>query len=264
MADEININKKRYLIVIDSSLLKGDPGDDGADGTIAAFLPLNSSDIVQDGVVRNGETLDDLLNELLHAVISILNFSANAGSIFEKGQSFSSITFSWTVSDNITSQSISGTNVVPPTLDPADRTAVVSFSPDLDDDGSISLFVDDGTGLTGSQDTSGTNIRFMQKVHWGKDEIPGTINSAFILGLPSSSLQENGGTNFDVTTGTNEYIWIAAPASFGDLSIFAGGFLGGFESKVIVSHTNASGFTENYNVYRSTNDKLGLTHISSL
>ena len=261
--DELNINKKRYLITPDIANLKGDPGEDGADGNINSFLPINTSNLNHDGALRTNEGVDDLLDELLHVVLVVLSFAADAGNVFEQGQSFSSLAFTWTIGSTITSQSIAGTNVTPPTLEAADRTAVVSFSPDLDDDGTIVLSVDDGTGLPASLDSKSYNINFYWKVHWGKAVIPGAINSAFILGLSDESLQGDANLDFTLSTASTEYIWIAAPSSYGDLLIKAGGFIGGFESKVIVSHSNGSGApAENYNVYRSTHDNLGSTNIT--
>lgn len=73
----------------------------------------------------------------------------------------------------------------------------------------------------------------------------------------SKALQSNKAKTFDVTTGSGQYIWYAIPSRYGTPSFNVGGFDGGFSKVSTVSYTNPSGYTENYDVYRSDNANLG-------
>ena len=66
---------------------------------------------------------------------------------------------------------------------------------------------------------------------------------------------------FTVDARAGEYIVYALPARLGAVTFFVGGFEGGFEEPVEQVLTNASGYQEPYNVYRSTNANLGETTV---
>ena len=100
-------------------------------------------------------------------------------------------------------------------------------------------------------------ILIRDKIHWGKAAIPTTINSAFILGLSNSALVSSKSKTFTLTAGANEYVWFASPTHLGTCTFTVGGFTGGFSLVSTISHTNASGGTTNYYVYRSDNANLG-------
>ena len=87
-----------------------------------------------------------------------------------------------------------------------------------------------------------------------------SINSSFILSL-TRKLQSGRGTSFTSNAGVDVYVWYAHKKSLGIANFVAGGFAGGFEAPVTVSFTNASGFTEDYYVYRSTNPQIGVVSI---
>jgi hypothetical protein len=94
------------------------------------------------------------------------------------------------------------------------------------------------------------------------------FKSAVSGGLTESLIESNSGAlrsgrafdrNFSVT-GSPEYLWIIVPASYGGLTSFvnpANGFAVPFEAPEVVSVTNAYGWVENYNCYRSTNQTAG-------
>lgn len=62
-----------------------------------------------------------------------------------------------------------------------------------------------------------------------------------------------------------EYIWFAfrdqLQTDDGNPTFTVGGFPGGFTDKGTVSHTNDSGFTETYRLWRSDNAALGSTTV---
>lgn len=66
---------------------------------------------------------------------------------------------------------------------------------------------------------------------------------------------------FTVTAGAGQYLIYSYPSRLGTATFTVGGFAGGFNPPATVSITNASGYTENYYVYRSVNTNLGLTTV---
>lgn len=74
-------------------------------------------------------------------------------------------------------------------------------------------------------------------------------------------LSENTARTITVDAGTDEYIIYAIPARLGTVLFYVSGFEGGFEEPVAMNIANASGYSESYNVYRSTRSSLGNTTI---
>lgn len=109
-------------------------------------------------------------------------------------------------------------------------------------------------------DEKTVTLQFLPKVYWGA-AASGTVNSAFVLALSGSALATGKARTFTVSAGSGQYIWFASPVSYGACTFKVGGFDGGFEAAQTVSVTNASGYTQNYYVYRSTNANLGSTTV---
>lgn len=105
-------------------------------------------------------------------------------------------------------------------------------------------------------------FHFWPKVYYGAAASPESVNSAFLLGLANGVMTGSRARTFSVNAGANQYIWYAVPARYGACTFKVGGFDGGFEAAQTVSVTNASGHTENYYVYRSTNAALGNTSVT--
>ena len=68
--------------------------------------------------------------------------------------------------------------------------------------------------------------------------------------------------SFTVSAGDGQYILFALPVALGVPTFKVGGFEGGFELQGEFDFTNASGHTEAYRLYRSTNAGLGSTTVS--
>lgn len=104
-------------------------------------------------------------------------------------------------------------------------------------------------------------VHFYPKVYYGVSTIPSSVNSAFVIGLTNGVLTSTRARTISVNATTGKYIWYASPVRYGACSFKIGGFDGGFEAAQTVSVTNASGHTEDYYVYRSTNPSLGNTTV---
>lgn len=104
-------------------------------------------------------------------------------------------------------------------------------------------------------------LAFMNRVYYGVASIPASVNSAFVTGLANKVLSTTKARTITLNVTSGNYAWYASPTRLGACTFKVGGFDGGFEPAQTVSVTNASGYTENYYVYRSTNPSLGSTQI---
>lgn len=106
-------------------------------------------------------------------------------------------------------------------------------------------------------DTSDVTITLNNKRFWGVTTKTSGFTEADVEGLAGSELSNSGSKTFNSTTGSGEYVLWASRTALGTRTFTVGGFEGGFQSPETVSITNASGYTEDYYVYRSTNSNLG-------
>lgn len=104
-------------------------------------------------------------------------------------------------------------------------------------------------------------ISFQPKVYWGVSN-KASLESADILALASNALAGSRARTFSVSAGDGEYIYYAIPSSFGTPTFNVGGFDGGFVKAGTVSHQNASGYTQDYDVWKSVNAALGQTSVT--
>lgn len=106
-------------------------------------------------------------------------------------------------------------------------------------------------------------FHFYPNLYWGVSSVANNPTSALVTGLANKQLSGTKAKTFTVNAGTGQYIYFCCPtrSPYGACTFKVGGFDGGFEAAQTVSVTNASGYTENYYVYRSTNQSLGQTTV---
>ena len=110
--------------------------------------------------------------------------------------------------------------------------------------------------LTSSIYSNVVNINFLPKVYWGTSEIK-TYDDSFVLGLENSTLTSTTQRNINVNASSTEYIYYVLPSSFSQPTFIVNGFEGGFIKEETISFTNASGYTSNYDIWRSNQKNLG-------
>lgn len=197
------------------------------------------------------ETVGDALDSLLYVPIAINSFTNSVGTK-EMGTVVTSVTFNWTTNKTPTSIDLAGTS-----LEPELKTYTLSDL-SISSAKSWTLTVTDEK-ISASKTTS---VSFTNGVYYGVGSATAEqVDSSFILGL-SKSLQTGKGKTFNANPGSGEYIYYALPTRYGTPSFYVGGFEGGFDKLVTIEFTNASGYTENYDVYRSTNAALGSTDVT--
>ena len=108
--------------------------------------------------------------------------------------------------------------------------------------------------------TKQVTISFQPKVYWGVAD-GSNYDDAVLLGLGNGALSGSKGRTFSANAGGGQYIVYAIPSSFGTPTFNVGGFDGGFKKVKTFSHTNASGYAQNYDVWQSVNAGLGQTTV---
>ena len=193
------------------------------------------------------EALDKILDKLYYIKPSITSFNMSPSTTqYEKGQTVSSLSFTWSYNKNITSQSLSNCNIAL-----SDRKA--TYSTPITSNKSFTLTCSDGENTV----SASKNITFLDKLYWGS-KAEGKIDSAFILSLSNSNFATAKAGTYSMTVAKGEYGYIAMPTSIGVLSsVWIGGFEATVDDMGEIDFTNASGYTSKYKIYRTGKSGLG-------
>lgn len=191
-------------------------------------------------------TLQGQMADLLYKEISITSFTNNK-STQEIGSSVTAVTLTWAFNKT----------PVRVTLDGEER-AVNSTGESLT---GLSITANKTWKLQATDErnytaTRTTSISFLNGVYYGVATAPKTYDSEFVKGL-TKTLRSSKLTSFTVTAGEGQYIYYCIPTRFGTASFKVGGFDGGIALVDTISFTNASGYTEDYYIYRSDYPNLG-------
>ena len=179
------------------------------------------------------------LDSLEYKSIVINSFSA-APPVSEIGSS-QTITLSWALNKQATSQNINGTPVTGNTKQYIGVTSNQTYT----------LNVSDGQ----TSASKSVSVSFANRIYYGAAADLTTVTAL------TSLLSNNPERTITVDAGAGEYIIYAIPARLGDATFFVSGFEGGFEDPEEQALTNGSGYQETYKVYRSTRAGLGETTI---
>ncbi|HJB29738.1 MAG TPA: hypothetical protein IAA06_13240 [Candidatus Blautia faecavium] len=109
--------------------------------------------------------------------------------------------------------------------------------------------------------TKSATIGFQPKIYWGTADSKEAYTSEDILALEGSALASSKSKTFTVNADAGKHILFVSPSSFGTPSFNVGGFDGGFTKAGTVSHQNAQGYEQNYDVWKSVQPGLGRTTV---
>lgn len=191
------------------------------------------------------------IEDLAYEPMAISAFSNNVNTV-EMGSTVDAVTLNWTLNKTPKSQKVDNTAV-----DAALRTLVLTGQGITAD----KTFTLSATDERDKIVTKTTGIRFYNGVYWGIGSAGQTIDSAFLLTL-AKGLQAARAKSFTVNAGEGKHIFYAVPARYGTCQFNVGGFDGGFNKVATIDFTNASGYTEAYDVYQSANANLGSTAVT--
>ena len=212
---------------------------------------------VEEGISEKVATLEQQVAELLYNAPEIKSFTSDKSSAQEKGSTVDTVNLSWTFNKAMVKVELDSTNI---TAEAAGTSGSKQLTEqNITQNKTYTLKVTDERGATAQKSTT---ISFVAGNYYGKSSITDTesINNAFILGL-TKRLSTNIKTKFTVTADAGEYIYYAFPATNADPTFSVGNFEGGFNLVKTFDFQNASGHTESYKVFRSTNPGLGETTV---
>ena len=211
-----------------------------------------AEDITYDGY--GYESVKEALDDLLYEPINLTSFTNSVNTV-EMGTTISEVTLNWDYNKVPTSLTLDGEAVETPTA----KTKTLSEL-SLTTDKTYTLIAKDERNASS---TKTTKVSFLNGVYWGVGASieAGAADSAFILGM-QKQLSGSKAKTFTVNAGANQHIYYAVPKRLGTVSFNVGGFDGGFSLLTEVSFQNASGYTEDYYVYKSDNANLGNTTVT--
>lgn len=186
----------------------------------------------------------------IYAPIEITSISNSAGTV-ELGSTVNTVTINWQTNNEPVIQTVNGTAV-----DKAERTAVLEGL-SLTQDTTFAVKVTDERGATATKSTA---VTFLNGVYCGVLQDGAAIDSAAILTL-TKRLQAGKSIKFSSNAAAGKKIAVALPTRYGTPNFNVGGFDGGFSKAATIEFTNASGYTESYDVWLSDNAGLGQTTV---
>lgn len=207
-----------------------------------------------DNLAYRDGTVKDALDELLYEPVKITSFTSSVGNV-EKGVTVTDVVLKWALAGSPTTVTLNDE------AQANDSTGKTLSKQTITANTTYTLKASDGK----TNDTKSAYISFKNKRYWGvgKPANADAVDSAFVLALGGNELADKGSKSFTVTSDEGNFIFYAIPESWGDPRFFVGGFEGGFTLYKTFDFTNASGYTESYNVYKSNNADLGNTTVDT-
>lgn len=194
--------------------------------------------------------IDQQIADILYKPIAVNRFTNNVGTV-EMGSTITAITFTWDLNKTATTLDIDGEAIDPTATSIAKEVSVTANK-------SWQL---KATDERGAEATAHTAVYFYNGVYHGVLPSGADITSAAILTL-TRTLRANRSMTFTVNAGATEKICFAIPTRYGTPTFKVGGFEGGLSLAATIAFENASGYTEDYNVYLSDNVGLGTTTVN--
>ena len=186
-------------------------------------------------------------DEFNYKPITISSFTNNKNTV-EMGTKITDVILNWALSKSPKTMMIDSESITPLTT----RTKTYSGQ-NITTNKTYTLKVTDEKDASATKTTA---ITFYNGVYWGAKAAPGSYDSAFILTL-QKGLQGNKNKTFTATAGADEYFFYCVPTRYGAVTFNVGGFDGGFTKVATIEFTNASGYKESYDIYKSDNSNLG-------
>ena len=200
------------------------------------------------------------LDDLLYKAITISSFTISkvvtesgvtTTSPVELGSKVTSVVLNWNTSKTPKTITLDGKEIA------VSKTSHTYSDLSLTSNKTYSLKVTDEKNGSAQKTAS---ITFCNRICYGAAEAPATIDSDFVMSLPTKNLaisKVNSGIKYNA--GAGQYLWYCVPARLGactftDVETNLGA---GFSLEATVSVTNASGYEENYYVYKSDYAGLG-------
>lgn len=225
---------------------------DYVEPTVDKELSTSSTNAVENkAIATKFEDIDAKIADLMYTAINITSFS-NTVNVAEMGATVDNVTLNWDYNKVPKTLTLDGVSVTP-----KDKSKALTAQ-GIKTNKSFTLRAVDERNATSTKTTS---ITFYNGIYYGAKTAVADIDSAFILGL-TKKLQGSKATTFSANAnGADSYIYYAVPTRYGTCGFNVGGFDGGFSKVSTIEFTNASGYKESYDVYKSDNANLGQTTV---
>lgn len=197
-----------------------------------------------------------LIDDLAYTAIAFVSASAT-NATNEIGSTVTETVITWYFNKEPKTQTIKFGSEVAEVLDKSIRSKTYSGKTITSN---MSIVIT-ATDERNAQASSTLNITFQPRAYWGVAQNKEIYDSADILALSESALTSTRTRNINVNAGEGEHIIYAIPSSFGTPTFKINGFEGGFVKVGTINFTNASGYSQNYDVYKSVNPNLGSTQV---
>ena len=238
------------LVTYDSRLWKCKTETTAGDNWDSSKWELTSIDTALDDI-------KNVLDGLTYVPIAISSFSVSP-SVVEIGSTVTSVTATYSLNKVPVSLKLDNA-----TADPKASGTIVKSDLTLTADKVWKLDASDAGSATKPPTTVTKSVTtyFRNKIHFGVAASVTVDDSLLLSALATHEFATGRAKTFTVNAGANQYIWFACPYSFGTPKFKVGGFDGGFRLMSTFTHTNASGYESNYQVWRSDNPSLGSTTV---
>ena len=203
-----------------------------------------------DGVSYGDTTVAAVLDDLLYTAIQITSFTNNVNTV-AMGSTVDTVVLNWNYNKTPEELTLDGQGI-----DASLKTKTIE-SAGIKANKTYTLKAVDERD---AEATKTTAITFLNGVYWGVGADQSSFDSAFILGL-TKGLQSNKVKTFTVNAGASQHIYYAIPTRYGTPAFKVGGFEGGFAKAATIDFTNASGYMESYDIWKSDNAGLGNTTV---
>lgn len=221
------------------------------EGNVVEKVPFLTSTLANLVVLQDGKSVQEAIDDINYFEIAITSFTHSMGNQ-EKGSTLNDVTLKWVTNKTPKILSIDDVEI------DAKLKTITLGEQGLTQNKTYKLKAVDDRDYTVEKTTT---ISFYNGIYYGVGAEITTVTNTFIQTL-TKKLQASRVTEFTVTSDSGKYIYFAIPASYGEPTFTVGGFTGGFYKLSTLNYTNPSGFSENYNVYRSVNSDLGTTKVS--
>lgn len=250
--EPIHVPIDAKLIPIDNDTLKIDEN-----GKIVCGVKLDltfSNEGQAPDAKLTGERFTNIekqIADMLYEPIEIKSFT-NDVNTKEIGSYVKNIAFNWSFNKTPKTVTLDGVGMLP------EFTGYSKTGLNITENTTFTLEATDERDTVATKTTS---ITFLNGIYYGGAAMPEALNSAFVLSL-TKNLRSTKHPSFTVNAYAGEYIYYCLPKRLGACSFSVGGFTGGFFLADTISFTNASGYTEEYYIYRSDSAGLGKTTVN--
>lgn len=202
------------------------------------------------GLVEAIEFLEGAVAKLSDVPIVIKTFKASHGTV-ELGSTVD-VTLTWTLSEEAKAQTLDGV-----ALGTDERSKLVEgvtmSSP------GTKKWVLEVVGEFDEEVSGSASVTFANGIYYGAAAAPEAYDGDFIGGLSHSVLRNSKLSSFTVTADGDKYIYYCLPVRLGKCVFSYGANEGGVTLVDTVLFENASGYKEDYYIYRSDESGLGNT-----